>query len=50
MCDEIEPRLHAESFETVLSLMTELVPEVADRLGATLAVDEEFTAQPARCA
>jgi len=47
MCDQIEPRLHAESFETLMSLTIELVPGVADKLGANLAVDEEFTTDPA---
>jgi len=47
LCDRIEPGLHAEAFETLLSLMTELAPDVCDALGATLAVDEEFTTDPA---
>jgi len=46
LCDRVEPALHAESMETVLSLAIELVPDVCDALGQTLAVDEEFTTRP----
>ncbi|HZQ62534.1 MAG TPA: hypothetical protein VFC24_14355 [Casimicrobiaceae bacterium] len=38
--------VHPETVETLLSSMIELVPTVADDLGTTLAVDEEFTTQP----
>jgi hypothetical protein len=47
LCAAIEPSVHPETFETLLSLMIELVPEVADALITTLAVDEEFTTKPA---
>ena len=46
LCDRAEAALHAETTETVLSLAIELVPDVADALGRTLAVDEEFTTHP----
>jgi hypothetical protein len=46
LCDRVEPAVHAETMETVLSLATELVPDVSDALGRTLAVDEEFTTRP----
>jgi len=42
----LEGRIHPEAHETLLSLLIELVPEVADRLAADLVIDEELTGSP----
>ena len=42
----VEGRVHAEAFETLLSLLIELVPDVADSLSAGLVLDEELTGRP----
>lgn len=42
----LDGRLHPEAFETVLSLLIELVPETADRLVSTLVVDEDLVGRP----
>lgn len=44
--DTVEPHVHAETFETLLSLAIELVPDVADALVETLTVDEETSTVP----
>jgi hypothetical protein len=41
-----EGRIHPEAHETLLSLLIELVPEVADRLSSDLVIDEELTGTP----
>jgi hypothetical protein len=42
----LEGRVHPEAYETLLSLLIELVPDVADRLAADLVIDEELTGSP----
>ncbi|MBD3844455.1 hypothetical protein IED13_01995 [Bosea sp. SSUT16] len=42
----LDGRVHAEAFETLLSLLIELVPDVADSLSDTLVIDEELTGRP----
>ena len=44
---EVGARFHAETEETLLSLMIELVPDVVERLLPSLIVSEEMAAQPA---
>lgn len=44
--DSLDGRVHPEAFETLLSLLIELVPDVADELSATLVLDEELAARP----
>ncbi len=39
-------RVHPEAYETLLSLLIELVPDAADRLSATLVMDEELAGRP----
>jgi hypothetical protein len=46
LADSIEGRVNGEAFETFLGLATELVPELCDRLGETLSVEEEFVTEP----
>jgi hypothetical protein len=46
LADWLEPRVHPEAFETLLALMTELVPELCDRLAENLRVDEEYWTEP----
>ena len=46
LADWLEPRVHPEAFETLLALMTELVPDLCDRLAETLRVDEEYWTEP----
>jgi hypothetical protein len=41
----VEARFHAETTETLLSLMIELVPEEADRLAMRMIVSEELQVQ-----
>ncbi|MGY6250699.1 hypothetical protein ACXIUS_24660 [Bosea thiooxidans] len=42
----LDGRIHIEAFETLLSLLIELVPDVADSLSETLVIDEELTGRP----
>lgn len=42
----LDGRVHAEAFETLLSLLVELVPDIADRLTQSLVIDEELTGRP----
>ncbi|HMK81476.1 MAG TPA: hypothetical protein VK438_17605 [Xanthobacteraceae bacterium] len=42
----LDGRVHAEAYETLLSLMIELVPDTADALTETLVLDEELTGRP----
>ncbi|TWT15740.1 hypothetical protein FQU96_05195 [Reyranella sp. CPCC 100927] len=42
----LEGRIHPEAHETLLSLLIELVPDVADQLCSTLVIDEELVGQP----
>lgn len=44
---EVGARFHPETEETLLSLMVELVPEVADRLTMAMVVSEETEVRPA---
>jgi hypothetical protein len=46
LCDEVENEVSPETFETLHSLLIELVPDVADRLSETLIVDEEMVTRP----
>ena len=46
LADWLEFRVHPEAFETLLALMTELVPDLCDRLAETLRVDEEYWTEP----
>jgi len=46
LCDSVYSTVHGETFETLQSLLIELVPEVADGLVGSLTVDEEFTTCP----
>lgn len=46
LCDSLEGRISPEALETLHSLMIELVPDTADRLVETLALDEELTGRP----
>jgi hypothetical protein len=46
VADSIEGRVHEEACETYLGLLTELVPELCDRLAENLAVDEEYVTEP----
>ncbi|MFI4994850.1 MAG: hypothetical protein ACHQAQ_03585 [Hyphomicrobiales bacterium] len=39
-------RVHPEAHETLLSLLIELVPDIADRLVDTLVIDEEMSVRP----
>lgn len=43
---KLEPQVHEEAYETFLGALTELVPELCDRLAEQLAVDEEFRTEP----
>ncbi|HEV2677362.1 MAG TPA: hypothetical protein VGV37_22730 [Aliidongia sp.] len=42
----LDGRVHPEAFETLLSLMIELVPEIADGLADGLVIDEELVGRP----
>lgn len=42
----LDGRVHIEAFETWLSLLIELVPDIADSLSETLVIDEELTGRP----
>ena len=42
----LDGRVHDEAFETLMGLLTELVPELCDRLAEGLAVDEEYATEP----
>lgn len=42
----LDGRVHPEAFETLLSLVIELVPDVADRLTDGLVIDEELVGRP----
>ena len=42
----LAPRLHPEAYETLQSLLIELVPNIADTLVETLVIDEEMTGRP----
>ena len=42
----LEGRVHPEAYETLLSLLIELVPDTADALAQTLVIDEELTGRP----
>jgi hypothetical protein len=44
--ESLEGRVHPEAYETLLSLVIELVPETADALVESLVVDEELTGRP----
>ena len=44
--ESLDGRCHPEAFETLLSLLIELVPERADGLSETLVLDEELTGRP----
>jgi hypothetical protein len=46
----LEGRVHAEAFETLLSLLMELAPDVADQLVDTLVLDEELVGRPSMSA
>ncbi len=46
VADRLERHVHPEAFETLLALMTELVPDLCDRLAETLRVDEEYCTEP----
>lgn len=46
LADSIEGRVHEEACETYLGLLTDLVPELCDRLAENLAVDEEYVTEP----
>jgi hypothetical protein len=46
LADQLDGRVHDEAFETFLGLLTELVPDLCDRLAETLAVDEEYVTEP----
>lgn len=46
LADSLDGKVHVEAFETLLGLMTELVPELCDRLAETLSVDEEYCTEP----
>jgi hypothetical protein len=46
LAEALEGQVHDEATETFLGLLTELVPELCDRLAETLAVDEEFATEP----
>ncbi len=44
--ESLDGRVHDEAFETLLSLLIELVPARADALAETLVLDEELTGRP----
>lgn len=46
LCDHALKTVGVEAQETLNALLTELVPEVADRLAQELSVDEEIVARP----
>lgn len=46
LAQSFEGRVHEEAIETFLGILTELVPELCDRLAEQLGVDEEFTTRP----
>ena len=46
LADALEGQVHDEAFETFLGLLTELVPELCDRLAENLGVDEEYCTEP----
>ncbi|GAA0529241.1 hypothetical protein [Pigmentiphaga daeguensis] len=46
LCDALDGTVHEEAYETFLGLLTELVPELCDRLAEGLAVDEEYATDP----
>ncbi|HSV84581.1 MAG TPA: hypothetical protein VLK85_35715 [Ramlibacter sp.] len=46
LAQSFEHKVHEEAIETFLGILTELVPELCDRLAEQLAVDEEFTTEP----
>lgn len=45
-CASLEGRIHADAYETLLSLMIELVPDTADALCDTLVLDEDLAGRP----
>jgi hypothetical protein len=47
LAQQVGARFHPETQETLLSLMTELVPEEADRLAQSTIVSEEMEVRPA---
>jgi len=46
LADSLEGSVHEEACETLLGLLTDLVPELCDRLAETLGVDEEYVTEP----
>jgi hypothetical protein len=46
LADSLDGQVHEEAHETFLGLMTELVPELCDRLAENLGADEEYCTQP----
>ena len=46
LADALDGRVHDEAFETLMGLLTELVPDLCDRLAESLAVDEEYATEP----
>jgi hypothetical protein len=46
LANSLENKVHAEAYETYLSLLTYLVPELCDRLAETFSVDENYGTQP----
>ena len=46
LCESLDGRIAPEALETLHSLMIELVPDTADRLVDTLALDEELVGRP----
>ncbi|SFJ87210.1 hypothetical protein SAMN05216304_11743 [Bosea sp. OK403] len=42
----LDGRVHREAHETLLSLVIELVPDIADGLAQTLVIDEDLTGRP----
>lgn len=46
LADALDGRVHDEAFETLMGLMTELVPDLCDRLAESFAVDEEYATEP----
>jgi hypothetical protein len=46
LADKLDGKVHEEAYETFLGLMTELVPELCDRLAENLAADEDYCTEP----
>jgi len=46
LADALEGKVHAEAHETLLGLLTELVPDLCDRLAESFSVDEEYATEP----